>query len=33
MVSPVEILRWFVMRRQLEMTCREMLRHLGFETQ
>jgi hypothetical protein len=33
MVSPEEILRWLVMRRRLGVTFREMLRHVGFETQ
>ena len=31
--DPEEILRWFVMRWQLEVTFQEMRRHLGFETQ
>ena len=31
--DPQEILRWFVMRWQLEVTFQEMRRHLGFETQ
>jgi hypothetical protein len=31
--DPKEILRWFVMRWQLEVTFQEMRRHLGFETQ
>ena len=31
--DPGEILRWFVMRWQLEVTFQEMRRHLGFETQ
>jgi hypothetical protein len=31
--DPQMILRWFVMRWQLEVTFQEMRRHLGFETQ
>jgi hypothetical protein len=31
--DPEEILRWFMMRWQLEVTFQEMRRHLGFETQ
>jgi DDE superfamily endonuclease len=31
--DPKKILRWFVMRWQLEVTFQEMRRHLGFETQ
>jgi hypothetical protein len=31
--DPEEILRWFMMRWQLEATFQEMRRHLGFETQ
>jgi hypothetical protein len=31
--DPEEILRWFVMRWQLEVTSQEMRRHLGFESQ
>jgi len=31
--DPEEILSWFVMRWQLEVTFQEMRRHLGFETQ
>jgi hypothetical protein len=31
--DPEQILRWFVMRWQLEVTFQEMRRHLGFETQ
>jgi hypothetical protein len=31
--DPEEILRWLVMRWQLEVTFQEMRRHLGFETQ
>ena len=31
--DPEEILRWFVMRWQLEVTFQEVRRHLGFETQ
>jgi hypothetical protein len=31
--DPQKILRWFVMRWQLEVTFQEMRRHLGFETQ
>jgi hypothetical protein len=31
--DPQKILRWFVMRWQLEVTYQEMRRHLGFETQ
>jgi hypothetical protein len=31
--DPRKILRWFVMRWQLEVTYQEMRRHLGFETQ
>ena len=31
--DPEEILRWFVMRWQLEVTFQEMRRHLGFESQ
>jgi hypothetical protein len=31
--DPEEILRWFMMRWQLEITFQEMRRHLGFETQ
>ena len=31
--DPEEILLWFVMRWQLEVTFQEMRRHLGFETQ
>jgi hypothetical protein len=31
--DPEEIVRWFVMRWQLEVTFQEMRRHLGFETQ
>jgi hypothetical protein len=31
--DPQKILRWFVMRWQLEVTSQEMRRHLGFETQ
>ena len=31
--DPKKILRWFVMRWQLEVTYQEMRRHLGFETQ
>jgi hypothetical protein len=31
--DPKEILRWFVMRWQLEVTFQEVRRHLGFETQ
>jgi hypothetical protein len=31
--DPEEILRWFIMRWQLEVTLQEMRRHLGFETQ
>ena len=31
--GPEEILRWFMMRWQLEVTFQEMRRHLGFETQ
>jgi hypothetical protein len=32
-VEPEQIVRWFVMRWQLEVTFQEMRRHLGFETQ
>jgi hypothetical protein len=32
-VDPEQVLRWFVMRWQLEVTFQEMRRHLGFETQ
>jgi hypothetical protein len=31
--DPERVLRWFVMRWQLEVTFQEMRRHLGFETQ
>jgi len=31
--DPEQVLRWFVMRWQLEVTFQEMRRHLGFETQ
>jgi hypothetical protein len=31
--DPKKILRWFVMRLQLEVTYQQMRRHLGFETQ
>ena len=31
--APEQVLRWFVMRWQLEVTFQEMRRHLGFETQ
>jgi len=31
--DPQKVLRWFVMRWQLEVTYQEMRRHLGFETQ
>ena len=31
--DPLKIVRWFVMRWQLEVTFQEMRRHLGFETQ
>jgi hypothetical protein len=31
--DPEQIVRWFVMRWQLEVTFQEMRRHLGFETQ
>jgi hypothetical protein len=31
--DPEDILRWFVMRWQLEVSFQEMRRHLGFETQ
>ncbi len=31
--GPEEILRWFMMRWQLEVSFQEMRRHLGFETQ
>jgi hypothetical protein len=31
--DPEEVLRWFVMRRQFEVTFQEVRRHLGFESQ
>ena len=31
--DPEQVVRWFVMRWQLEVTFQEMRRHLGFETQ
>ena len=31
--DPEQVVRWYVMRWQLEVTFQEMRRHLGFETQ